>query len=112
MRTLQCSTNVSPTGKKLHLENFLLGRRFFLNAPSFVVLAPSVRCHVEFTLEVLCALDAVVQTEARSIFVGNKRFQLRELFGAAEVGMNLIEIAVGIRNMLDLCRREQFGAEG
>lgn len=53
-------------------------------------------CHVEFTLEILCALDAMVKTEARFIFVRDQRLQLCEPLRAAKVGMDLVEIAGGI----------------
>lgn len=62
--------------------------------PSFVIFASSVCCHIELTLKILCTLDTMVRSEARFVFVGDKRLQLRESLGAAEVGMDLIEVAV------------------
>lgn len=63
--------------------------------PPFVVFAPPMRCNVVLALEILCTLNAMVQTETRFFFVGDKRLQLREPLGAADVGMDLIEVTVG-----------------
>lgn len=62
--------------------------------PSFVIFTSSVCCHIELTLKILCTLDTMIRSEAGFVLVGDKRFQLRESLGAAEVGMDLIEVAV------------------
>lgn len=62
--------------------------------PPFVIFASSVCYYIELTLKVLCTLDTMVRSEARLVFVGDKCLQLRESLRAAEVGMDLIEVAV------------------
>lgn len=63
--------------------------------PPFVVFAPPMCYNVVLAFEILCTFNAMVQAETRFFFVGDKRLQLREPLGAADVGMDLIEVAIG-----------------
>lgn len=62
--------------------------------PPFVIFTPPVCCHVVLALKILCALNAMVQAETWFFFFGDKRLQLCKPLGAADVGMDLIEVAV------------------
>lgn len=59
-----------------------------------MVFASLVLCHVPLTLEILCTFDTMELAEAGLVFVRDKRLQLCEPLGAAEVGMDLVEVAV------------------